>query len=224
MAKAGSTIEKVFNKDRGICWLCRKLVDKEEATRDHVIPYSLGGPNNEPNLRLAHRKCNEKRANQIRISKKESLKILIECQDGQCFRCTKSIHFDDVMISRDRARGSERFMQVAICKSRCEKIAYIPRQRRYNEVKINKRLASRKNRIPMEMVVADSLSPDQVEVQDYVRFFADGALRFGMVLDVNDNGDDFTITLSDDIEGDTVKYVIDQNTVVSLLVHEAVSV
>jgi hypothetical protein len=224
VAKAGSTIERIFNRDRGVCWLCRKLTDREDATRDHVIPFSHGGPNNEPNLKLAHRKCNEKRANQILISKKESLKILVECQDDKCFRCVKDVIIDDVMFSRDRARGSDRIMMVAICKSGCDKQAYIPRQKNYDENKITKRLASRKNRIPMEMVVADSLSPDQVEIGDYVRFFAEGALHFGTVVDVLDNGDDFTVTLIDDNEGDKVEYVVETDTVVSLLVQEAVAV
>lgn len=56
-------------KDGDNCWICGKVMDFRlcarrrwrAATVDHVIPTSVGGPNTQDNLRLAHRKCNSER-------------------------------------------------------------------------------------------------------------------------------------------------------------------
>ena len=76
----------------------------------------------------------------------------------------------------------------------------------------------------MEMIVADSLTGDQVQPGDYVRFFAEGALRFGTVRDIEDNDEFYTVTLEDEVEGDIETYAADLETVFSLLVHEAIAV
>lgn len=224
MSKATYPLSRLMKRDKGVCWLCRKLVDRDHATRDHVIPYSHGGPNHEANLKLAHRKCNEKRENKHLISKAEGLKILLKCQSHMCFRCVKPLHSDDAMVSMDCPRGSLREIKVAVCKDGCEKKLLIPFQKRRNESRISKRIESRKNRIPMEMIVADSLTGDQVQPGDYVRFFAEGALRFGIVRDIEDNDEFYTVTLEDEVEGDIETYAADLETVFSLLVHEAIAV
>lgn len=224
MSKATYPLSRLIKRDRSVCWLCRTLVDREHATRDHVIPYSHGGPNHEANLKLAHRKCNEQRENKVLISKVEKLKILLKCQSHVCFRCLVPLKSGDAMVSQDCPRGSLREIKVAVCKSGCEKQLLIPFQKRRNETRIAKRLASRKNRIPMEMIVADSLSGDQVQPGDYVRFYAEGELRFGIVRDIVDNDEFFTVTLEDEVEGDVEEYAADIDTVFSLLVHEAVAV
>lgn len=226
MSKATYPLSKLMKRDNGVCWLCKRLVNREHATRDHVIPYSHGGPNHEANLKLAHRKCNEKRENKVLISKAEKLKILLQTQNHMCFRCIKPLHSVDAMVSQDCPRGSLREIKVAICKTGCEKSYSIPFQqrRKMNDNRIYKRIESRKNRIPMEMVVADSLSGDQLEVGDYVRFYAEGALRFGIVNNVEDNDEFFTVKIEDDVEGDIEEYAVETNTVFSLLVHEAVAV
>jgi hypothetical protein len=76
----------------------------------------------------------------------------------------------------------------------------------------------------MEMTIADTLDPSQVEPNDYVRFYSDGAIRIGTVLDIEDNGNTFVITLSDDVEGEAVEYEVNMKTSVSLLIAESVSV
>lgn len=52
-----------------VCQLCFEPVDPslsgnhpDGATADHVIPRSMGGTSEPGNLRLAHRRCNEKLA------------------------------------------------------------------------------------------------------------------------------------------------------------------
>jgi 5-methylcytosine-specific restriction endonuclease McrA len=50
--------KKILIRDSYICWLC----DLPGAnTVDHVMPRSLGGTNDEWNLRAAHRSCNSKK-------------------------------------------------------------------------------------------------------------------------------------------------------------------
>lgn len=59
---------KIYIRDRLVCQLCDSPVDltlpttdRWAATLDHIVPYSLGGSDDESNLRLAHRSCNSRR-------------------------------------------------------------------------------------------------------------------------------------------------------------------
>lgn len=59
---------EIYERDGFICQLCEGPVDlglpftdRWSATLDHIVPYSLGGSDDESNLRLAHRSCNSKR-------------------------------------------------------------------------------------------------------------------------------------------------------------------
>lgn len=54
-------IERLYEMHNGICWLCHEHVELTDATRDHVIPRSLGGAFNWDNLALAHADCNHQR-------------------------------------------------------------------------------------------------------------------------------------------------------------------
>jgi 5-methylcytosine-specific restriction endonuclease McrA len=46
----------------GRCWLCREPVTHDDTSMDHVIPLSTGGDHTYNNLRLAHGRCNSKKA------------------------------------------------------------------------------------------------------------------------------------------------------------------
>jgi len=49
----------VFTRDKGICGICRTLVDMQDPWEiDHIVPISKGGPHAYANVQLAHRKCN----------------------------------------------------------------------------------------------------------------------------------------------------------------------
>lgn len=56
------------------CWICRRYVDQSlprehpmSRTVDHLHPLGMGGPETDrANLRLAHRRCNTVRSNQLR--------------------------------------------------------------------------------------------------------------------------------------------------------------
>lgn len=49
-----------------ICGLCGGIIPTlEEATQDHIIPVSQGGPDSLVNVQLAHRECNEAKGNAL---------------------------------------------------------------------------------------------------------------------------------------------------------------
>lgn len=59
------TLEKLFARDEGICWICGGRCDKDADSNDnmypsvdHVIPISHGGKDSWDNVKLAHRLCN----------------------------------------------------------------------------------------------------------------------------------------------------------------------
>lgn len=69
----GITLTRLYNRDKGICYLCGRTCDWNDKTTnengtiicgdnypsiEHVIPLSLGGPNEWDNVRLACRGCN----------------------------------------------------------------------------------------------------------------------------------------------------------------------
>lgn len=73
------TLTEIGDRDGWKCHLCRKAVDKTlpgtaqmGPTIDHLIPISAGGEDSEPNVALAHRKCNcargAKGAAQLRLT------------------------------------------------------------------------------------------------------------------------------------------------------------
>jgi 5-methylcytosine-specific restriction endonuclease McrA len=58
----------IYARDEGICGICGDAVEMLLGTNedmapslDHIIPRSLGGTNDDDNLRLAHRLCNSRR-------------------------------------------------------------------------------------------------------------------------------------------------------------------
>jgi 5-methylcytosine-specific restriction endonuclease McrA len=60
------TLDDIFDRDRGICHLCGQAVDRHRnATMDHVIPITRGGPHTLANVKLAHRGCNTRKGNRI---------------------------------------------------------------------------------------------------------------------------------------------------------------
>ena len=62
------TLEKLFRRDRGVCYLCGGGCDWTDMVEgnagenypsiDHVIPVAKGGTHTWDNIKLAHRKCN----------------------------------------------------------------------------------------------------------------------------------------------------------------------
>ena len=48
----------LYTRDRGICSYCLEIIDYEQATNDHIVPVSKGGPTTWENCTLACQKCN----------------------------------------------------------------------------------------------------------------------------------------------------------------------
>lgn len=68
--KKALTVERVsykeiWERDKGICYLCGNPVQWEDHHFDHVIPLSRGGPHSKDNIRVTHAKCNLKKGNRI---------------------------------------------------------------------------------------------------------------------------------------------------------------
>lgn len=56
-------LDWLYRKFRGVCWICRKFCPRDQASRDHILPQSLGGGYEKENQALAHKRCNTKRGN-----------------------------------------------------------------------------------------------------------------------------------------------------------------
>lgn len=53
---------RIFERDRGICHICRKPVDPNDWHLDHLIPLSRGGEHVSQNVAVAHPFCNMSRS------------------------------------------------------------------------------------------------------------------------------------------------------------------
>ncbi len=59
----GQKLTNLWLRFQKVCCHCRKEIPRAEASRDHVIPKSLGGTRDPENIILACRECNSKRGN-----------------------------------------------------------------------------------------------------------------------------------------------------------------
>lgn len=212
----------LFIRDESICWLCNKTVTREQASRDHVIPKSLGGPNRMENYKLAHKDCNSSRGNNEALpSRNEVMAILNDVQKGICPKCHNKKPLVTVII---RMCSKKRSILKAVC------ISCGSNEKKAKGFGLNKRIKLKKihvneKRVPMDMSVIDRILALQVEEQDYARFHdINGALHSGVVLSVNDMGDVIEITLSDDEDGDALTYMVRAEQTVELLGYAAIAV
>jgi 5-methylcytosine-specific restriction endonuclease McrA len=65
-AKRGATVErvhrsKVWERDSGICHICRQSADPQAWDLEHVIPISKGGMHAYSNVRVSHPSCNRQK-------------------------------------------------------------------------------------------------------------------------------------------------------------------
>lgn len=65
-------LERIAARDGWSCWLCGGDIDPAaaesspwRATADHLVPRSRGGSSDLANLRLAHRRCNNRRGSHL---------------------------------------------------------------------------------------------------------------------------------------------------------------
>lgn len=71
----GVTAWELADRDGTACGICGTDVDMSlppsdemGPTRDHILPWSLGGSDEPDNLRLAHRLCNVRRGNRVQVA------------------------------------------------------------------------------------------------------------------------------------------------------------
>lgn len=66
-ASTGVPVRKreIYEREAGICWLCGKFLEYDDATTDHVVPLSRGGIHDPSNVRIACPTCNQKKYNHI---------------------------------------------------------------------------------------------------------------------------------------------------------------
>ena len=56
-------IDELYDRQQGLCGLCKKPMQKGVYEVDHKIPFAYGGGNERTNIQLAHPTCNrEKKA------------------------------------------------------------------------------------------------------------------------------------------------------------------
>lgn len=53
---------RVFERDGWVCGICGDPVAREDASLDHIVPMSLGGPHLYPNVQCSHLLCNVRKA------------------------------------------------------------------------------------------------------------------------------------------------------------------
>ncbi len=56
--EAKAQLNRVYRRDRGICQLCDLPCTRADASREHKIPLRDGGSNDDGNVVLAHKLCN----------------------------------------------------------------------------------------------------------------------------------------------------------------------
>lgn len=57
------SLDELYDKAGAVCFVCNKYVARSTASREHIIPQSLGGTDDPENLTISHKKCNNKRGN-----------------------------------------------------------------------------------------------------------------------------------------------------------------
>ena len=56
-------VEELVRRDGQLCAICRSYMPLRDRTLDHIVPFSMDGPNTVENLRLTHAECNSLRGN-----------------------------------------------------------------------------------------------------------------------------------------------------------------
>jgi len=59
------TLDEIYERDNAVCSLCGEHVVRNQATMDHIVPVTRGGPHTRANVALAHRSCNTRKSNRV---------------------------------------------------------------------------------------------------------------------------------------------------------------
>lgn len=82
---AGATIiedvylNQVYDRDKGICGLCKKFVNVKDRVMDHKTPIPRGGQHTHVNIHLVHRSCNSMKSDLTMEEVGCSLRPSLQC-------------------------------------------------------------------------------------------------------------------------------------------------
>lgn len=65
--------KRIWERDRGMCYICGQRVDRKDCHFDHVIPLSKGGAHAEYNIAVTHQWCNQKKSARVMKYEQEQL-------------------------------------------------------------------------------------------------------------------------------------------------------
>jgi len=69
----------IYYKSNGLCAICHKEINLEEATVDHIEPKSKGGSSKEENLRIVCLECNSRKGSR---TGKEKIQMITNITNG----------------------------------------------------------------------------------------------------------------------------------------------
>lgn len=124
--RKSNQLDILYWRDGGVCWICHRVTVRENASRDHLIPRSKGGPDNLSNYAIACRPCNNERGNQDMLSQRSVEEIISECQGGRCHECGN--HASLVRFSKVATWEGSREVLRGFC-AECQNVQTIPQQR-----------------------------------------------------------------------------------------------
>jgi len=58
-------VQDLYEKQGGICPLCREPVSLDEFDVDHIVPWYWGGGNEKGNLQITHYSCNRSKGSKV---------------------------------------------------------------------------------------------------------------------------------------------------------------
>lgn len=87
-----------------LCGFCGEVVDPDQMDVDHHIPLSLGGTNEEANLRPTHRRCNRSQGAYLGHESYRRKIAAKEPMVATYLRLPKSVHEELNRIAREQGR------------------------------------------------------------------------------------------------------------------------
>lgn len=107
------SLAKLHRLDAGKCWLCQMPCPLEDASRDHVIPASMGGAYSWKNFALAHVTCNNQRKDLFPVAPFQGMGTIAQqhAWNRSTGRCEGCGYGKSLVLCRRRV-GTERLVQI----------------------------------------------------------------------------------------------------------------
>lgn len=98
------TLSKLYRRDKAICHICGKRVERlSDATRDHIIPKLFGGSSGRgsSNIALAHRWCNKQKGHKVFRSEQHGTGWVVVDPKGEVVSDTYDSEIDARIIAEE---------------------------------------------------------------------------------------------------------------------------